>query len=26
VSIFMADASGARLLESGGRLLDMGNR
>jgi hypothetical protein len=26
VSIFRADASGARLLESGGRLLDMGNR
>jgi hypothetical protein len=25
VSIFRADASGARLLESGGRLLDMGN-
>jgi hypothetical protein len=25
VSIFWADASGARLLESGGRFLDMGN-
>jgi hypothetical protein len=25
VSIFRADASGARLLESGGRFLDMGN-